>query len=69
MIKELMEEDKKEEIIFAIKVKDLQNEAIQRVGRELTEDEIINASKGIESGLSFDMDTVFATAISEAVES
>lgn len=62
-----MEEDKKEEIIFAIKVRDLQNEAIQRIGRELTEDEIISASKGMESGLSFDIDVVFSTAIGEAV--
>ena len=67
MIKEIMEEAKEEEIIFAVKVSDLQNEARQRIGRELTEDEIHSASKGIESGLSFDIDTVFATAIDEAV--
>jgi hypothetical protein len=66
MIRDVMEEDK-EEVIFAVKVKDLQNEAIQRMGRELTKDELVSASKGVESGLSFDIDTVFATAIDEAV--
>lgn len=35
------------EIIFTIKVRDLQNETIQKIGRELTEDEIISASKGV----------------------
>ena len=68
MIKKLMEKDKTEEVIFAVKVSDLQNEARQRIGRELTEEEMISASKGVESGLSFDIDTVFATAIDEAVE-
>ncbi len=32
MIKKIMEEDK-EEVIFAVKVGDLQNEAKQRIGR------------------------------------
>ena len=63
MIKEPMEE-----VIFAVKVSDLQNEARQMIGRELTEEEMISASKGVESGLSFDIDTVFATAIDEAIE-
>jgi len=66
MIKNIMEEDK-EEVIFTIKVRDLQNEAIQRIGRELTEDELASASKGVESGLFFDIDTVFETAIDEAI--
>ena len=57
-----------EEVIFAVKVSDLQNEARQMIGRELTEEEMISASKGVESGLSFDIDTVFATAIDEAIE-
>lgn len=63
-----MEESKEEELIFSVKVRDLQNESMQRIGRELTKNEIISASKGIESGLSFDIDTVFATAIDGAVE-
>lgn len=62
-----MNENKGENVIFAIRVKDLQNEAIQRIGRKLTEDELYRTSKGIESGLSFDIDAVFETAIDESV--
>lgn len=56
------------EIIFSVTTDELQNEAVNRVGRELTDDELYSAKKGIESGLSFDIETVFATAIDEAVE-
>ncbi|MGD9276414.1 MAG: hypothetical protein PVJ67_04525 [Candidatus Pacearchaeota archaeon] len=56
-----------ERIIFSVCVEDLQNEAMIRIGRRLNEDEIHNASKGIEAGLFFDIDTVYATAIDEAV--
>ena len=38
-------------IIFQITEEDLQNEAIERIGRKLTEDEIYSAKKGIEWGL------------------
>jgi len=62
-----MNKNNKEDIVFAIRIEDLQWEAVQRIGRELTERELHQASKGIESGLSFDIDTVFETAIEEAV--
>jgi len=55
-------------IIFSITVEELQNEAINRIGRKLTDNELYTASKGIESGLSFDIETVFQTAVEEAVE-
>lgn len=60
--------NKKYEIIFSVTVDDLQNEAVYRIGRKLTEDELYIAKKGIEAGLSFDIDTVMKTAIEEAVE-
>lgn len=60
--------NKKYEIIFSVTVDDLQNEAVYRIGRKLTEDELYIAQKGIEAGLSFDIDTVMKTAIEEAVE-
>ena len=64
-----MSNDKsKSAIIFSVTVEELQNEAINRIGRKLTDDELYTASKGIESGLSFDIETVFQTAIKEAIE-
>jgi len=56
------------EVIFSITVGDLQNEAINRIGRKLTGNELHTAKKGIESGLSFDIETVFQTAIDESIE-
>ena len=60
--------NKNNEIIFSIAVEDWQNEAINQVGRKLTDNELYTAKKGIESGLLFDIDTVMKTAIEEAVK-
>ena len=57
-----------EKIVFSVTVEELQQEAILKIGRKLTNEEIYKASKGIEAGLSFDIETVFKTAIEESVK-
>ncbi len=60
--------DNNNEIMFSVTVEELQNEAINQIGRKLTDKELRTAKKCIESGLSFGMDTVIKAAIEEAVE-
>jgi hypothetical protein len=56
-----------DETIFLISQEDLQEEAFNLVGRKLTDNELRVAIKGINEGLSFGIDTIFCTAIEEAV--
>jgi hypothetical protein len=56
------------DIIFSITVEDLQKEAIERIGRKITDDEINIAKKGIEwgivdSALSITYNTIFTEMI------
>lgn len=55
------------EAIFTISVEDLQQEALNVARRKLTDKELRVAVKGINEGLSFGIDTIFRTAIEEAV--
>ena len=57
-----------EKIIFSIMIEDLQQEAIRLIGRKLTENEIYNASKGVEAGLSFGLDNILRTAVEETTK-
>lgn len=56
------------EIIYPITVADLQDDAIKRIGRELTDDELHIAKKCVESGLSCIMDITLKSAIEEAID-
>jgi len=58
----------KEELIFSI-IKDwIQKESNQLIGRNLTKCELYTVKKCIEWGLLTDIDTVFKTAIREAIK-
>ncbi|MBI4845133.1 MAG: hypothetical protein HY810_01445 [Candidatus Omnitrophica bacterium] len=61
--------DNSREEVFSISIEDLQQEALNVTGRKLTDKELRVAVKGINEGLSFGIDTIFKTAIEEAIES
>jgi len=56
------------EAAFIITIGDIQLESVRLIGRKLTDLELYTAIKDIDSGLSFDINTVFKTAIEDAVD-
>ena len=58
----------KDKLVFSITLEDLQSAALEKIGRTLTEEEILIAKKGLESGLLFDIDTVYKTIFFEMIE-
>ena len=63
-----MDNNENDKILFSVTAEELQNEAVNRIGRKLTDEELYTAQKGIESGLSFGIETIFKTAIDDSVE-
>lgn len=57
----------KNENIFEVSVEWVQLEAEKLVNRRLTDEELYSVKKGIEWGLLADIDTIFSTAIKNAV--
>lgn len=54
--------------VFAISMEDLQFEAKEKLGRELTEEEVLVAKKGLENGLLTSIDIVYSTIFSEMIK-
>ncbi len=63
-----MNNEQNNEVIYPITVRDLQNDAIKRIGRKLNDGELHIAKKCVEWGLSSVMDITVKAAIEEAVE-
>jgi hypothetical protein len=55
----------KNEILLAITENDVQNAAIEKLDRKLTDEEIQIAKKGLHFGLLTDIDTVYKTIFTE----
>ena len=53
--------------VFAISVEDLQYEAKVKLGRELTEEEIIIAKRGLQNGLLTSINVVYNTIFFEMI--
>lgn len=62
-----MNKEQSNKMIYPVTVEDLQNEAIIRIGRKLTDDELYTAKKCIEWGLSSVIGITMKAAIEEAV--
>ena len=59
----------KDDLLFYISKETLQYEALQKIGRYLTEEELDLAKKGLEWGLMTDIDTVYNTILFEMTKS
>jgi len=56
------------DLLFAIRQSDLQAEAIDRVGRLLTADEVSKVSDALEWGIGEGMNLIYNAAFSEIVQ-
>ncbi|MDX2305607.1 MAG: hypothetical protein NW226_22555 [Microscillaceae bacterium] len=62
-----MEKIEQPEILFAITMEDLQSAAKEKIGRELTNDEIEIAKKGLAYGFMTDINTIYNTIFNEMI--
>ena len=63
-----METINKDELLFYINKETIQDEAMQKIGRYLTEEELDIAKDGLEWGLLTDIDTVYNTILHEMIK-
>lgn len=57
----------KEEKVYAIAVENVQYAAMEMVGRELTEEEMNVARKGLDSGIGTSLDIIYRTIFAEMI--
>ena len=57
-----------EKTVFSVTVRDIQQESMRLIGRELTGEELDTASDEVDWGLSTGIFIVFKAAIDEAVD-
>lgn len=62
-----MNKEKSQEYVFAISLEDLQYEAKEKIGRELTEEEVEIAKKGLQYGLLTGIHIVYNTIFYEMI--
>ena len=59
---------KLDDLLFGITKEDVQIRAMEKIGRRLMEDELKIAQKGLESGLTFDIDAIYSAIFDEMIE-
>ena len=60
-----METINKDDILFYISKETMQYEAMEKIGRSLTDEELDVARKGLDWGLMTDIETVYNAILSE----
>ncbi len=63
-----METINKEEVLFYITKETMQHEAMQKIGRHLTEEELDIAKDGLDWGLMTGIDIVYDTILFEMIK-
>ena len=58
----------KDEILFYISKETIQYEALEKIGRYLTDEELDVAKEGLEWGLMTDIDSVYNTILFEMLQ-
>jgi hypothetical protein len=56
------------QVIYKIDQEWLQKESIERIGRKLSEEEVMIAKDCIEEGINFGIDIIFSTVIKQATK-
>jgi len=57
----------KKQLLYILTIEDLQHEAMERIGRELTDDEIAIAKDRFEWGFEFPRDIVYDVLFNEEI--